>query len=211
MEPTLTTLKEKIQEIADIAASVPENLQVSCFELLLRDHLQSISTKPEQQGQSPEGGKLPAETPPVEPKPVEEAAKGQSDVTMADIHLKARKFMEKYSVTIAEINNLFYKDAGVITPLYEDVKTTRMSEAQIRITLLQSLKSALGDGEFAATVEAVRTECRDRKTLDGANFAANYKNNATLFDFEKFDRETKALRLTEDGRKELAQLIKELQ
>ena len=61
------------------------------------------------------------------------------------------------------------------------------------------------------TVEAVRTECRDRKTLDSTNFAANYKNNASLFDFEKFDRETKALRLAEDGRKELAQLIKELQ
>jgi hypothetical protein len=173
--------------------------------------LQSISTKPEQQEKPSEGGKPPAETPPVEPKPVEEATKGQSDVTMADLHLKARKFMEKYSVTIAEINNLFYKDAGVITPLYEDVKTTRMSEAQIRITLLQGLKSALADGEFAVTVEAVRTECRDRKTLDSANFAANYKNNATLFDFEKFDRETKTLRLTEDGKKELAQLIKELQ
>jgi hypothetical protein len=48
-----------------------------------------------------------------------------------------------------------------------------MSEAQIRITLLQGLKSALVDGEFAANVEAVRTECRDRKTLDDANFAAN--------------------------------------
>jgi hypothetical protein len=207
----VTTLKEKIKEIADIASSVPESLQVSCFEILLRDHLQSISTKPEQRRQPPEGPNPPPEAPPSDAKPVEEAAKGQSDVTMADIHLKARKFMERYSVTIAEVNNLFYKDAGVITPLYEDVKTTRMSEAQIRITLLQGLKSALVDGEFAANVEAVRTECRDRKTLDGTNFAANYKNNDTLFDFDKFDRETKTVRLSEDGRKELAQLIKELQ
>ncbi|MDP9050353.1 MAG: hypothetical protein M3O31_06445 [Acidobacteriota bacterium] len=207
----MSTLKEKIKEIADIAASVPENLQASCFEILLRDYLQSISEQPASRQQRPDEPKPPAVTPVDEAKPVEEAAKGQSDVTMADIHLKARKFMEKYSVTITEINNLFYKDAGVITPLYEDVKTTRMSEAQIRITLLQGLRSALIEGEFAANVEDVRTECRDRKTLDGANFSANYKNNNTLFDFEKFDREIKSVRLSENGRKELAQLIKELQ
>ena len=46
--------------------------------------------------------------------------------------------MEKYSVSIAEVNNLFYKDGGDIPPLYEDVKTTRMAEGQIRVTLLQA-------------------------------------------------------------------------
>lgn len=43
-----------------------------------------------------------------------------------------------------------------------------------------------------------------------ANFAANFKNNASLF--EGFESYAKAnpLRLSEDGRKELAELIKEL-
>jgi hypothetical protein len=202
-------LKEKIKEIADIASSVPENLQVTCFEILLREYLQSISPAPAPQDK-PQPLAAPGARPDVS-KTVEEATKGQSDLTMADLHLKARKFMEKYSVTIAEINNLFYKDGTTITPLYEEVKTTRMAEAQIRVTLLQALGSAFKDGEFVANVESVRAECRDRKMLDSTNFSANYKNNSSLFDFNKFDRETKSVRLSEDGRKELAQLIKELQ
>lgn len=204
----MSTLKDKVKEIAEIAASVPENLQVSCFEILLRDYLESLSPPP-----------IKESTPPTkaaagilnQDNGVSEVTKGQADLTMADLHLKARKFMERYSVTIAEANNLFYKEGTAIKPLYEEVKTTRMAEAQIRVTLLQALRGAFTDGEFIANVESVRSECRDRKMLDTTNFAANYKNNSSLFDFEKFDRETKTLRLSEDGRKELAQLVKELQ
>ena len=46
---------------------------------------------------------------------------------------------------------------------------------------------------------------------DLANFAANFKNNSTLFDgFEKYDKKRPRIRLSEDGRKELAELIREL-
>jgi hypothetical protein len=186
----VSTLKDKVKELAEIARSVPENLQVSCFEILLRDHLESLSGAGESQEPKASEKVSPAAIQADAGKTFEDSAKGQTDVTMADIHLKARKFMEKYSVSIAEVNNLFYKDGGDITPLYEDVKTTRMAEAQIRVTLLQALRNALVDGEFTTNVEAVRGECRDRKTLDATNFAANYKNNSSLFDFETFDRRT---------------------
>jgi len=206
----MSDLRDKVKELAEIAALVPENLQATCFEILLRDYLASLS-----------GGGVPPTkqkagediTPPAlgTEDSFEEAAKAQADVTQADLHVKARKFLEKYGVSISEVNNLFYKEGTEIKPLYEDLKTTRMSEVQIRVTLLQALLSVLSDGEFTAQVDNVRTECRDRKALDGANFAANYKNNDSLFDFEKYDKDTKTLRLSEDGRKELAQLIKELQ
>lgn len=208
----MSDLREKIKEIADIAGLVPEHLQATCFEVLLRDYLASVSTG----GRSQPKGAAPPEGAPTtrdaaQGKTFEEAAQGQADVALSDLHVKARKFMEKYGVSIGELNNLFYKEGTTIKPLYEDLKTTRMAEAQIRVTLLQALRSALADGEFIAQVEAVRAECRDRKALDGANFAANYKNNGSLFDFQKYDKDTKAIRLSEDGRKELAQLIKELQ
>ena len=119
--------------------------------------------------------------------------------------------MEKYSVSLADLNNLLYKEGQQILPLYEDVKTTRMAEAQIRIALLLSLRNALTNGEFEATIDAVRTECRDRKCYDQGNFAANFRNNQSLFDFEKYTKEMAEVRLSENGRKELAQLIKELQ
>jgi pyruvate/2-oxoglutarate dehydrogenase complex dihydrolipoamide acyltransferase (E2) component len=209
----MSNLRVKVKELAEVAALVPENLQTTCFEILLRDYLASLSNG----GAPPPKQKPDAEAAPAakgieDPeKSFQEAAKAQADVTLADLHVKARKFLEKHGISISEINNLFYKEGTVIKPLYEDLKTTRMSEAQIRVTLLQALLSALSDGEFIAQVENVRTECRDRKSLDVANFAANYKNNDSLFDFNKYDKDTKSLRLSENGRKELAQLIKEFQ
>lgn len=209
----MADLREKVKELADIAALVPEHLQATCFEVLLKDYLVSVSggTSRRSKENAEASAAAPAAGAEAPEKTLEEAAKSQADVTLADLHVKARKFFDKYTVSIAEINNLFYKEGTEIKPLYEDLKTTRMSEAQIRVTLLQALHRALSDGDFTAEVESVRTECRDRKALDAANFAANYKNNASLFDFNKYDKETKVLRLSEDGRKELAQLIKELQ
>ncbi|WP_263769455.1 hypothetical protein [Propionivibrio soli] len=211
----MSSLQEKVKEIAEIAASVPENLQVTCFELLLRDYLAAASPKePPPQKQTTEAAAIGAAT----ESGSEEASSGaersepvQADVTQADLHVKARKFMEKYSISISELNNLFYKEGAAIMPLYEDLKTTRMSEAQIRIALLQALHHGLGDGEFIAQIEDIRTECRDRKVLDGTNFAANFKNNKSLFDFDTYSKDTKSIRLSEEGRKELADIIKELQ
>ncbi len=200
-------LRDKVKEFAEIAALVPDNLQVTCFEVLLRDYLGSGIVSPPAQKKAPAD-----EIPPTTPeKNIEEAAKIQADLTLADLHVKARKFLERYGVSIDELNNLFYKEGADIKPLYEDLKTTRMAEAQIRVTLLQALGRALADGEFSSQVESVRAECRDRKALDAANSAANYKNNISLFDFDKYGKDTKVLRLSENGRKELAQLIKELQ
>jgi hypothetical protein len=209
----MADLRDKVKELAEIAALVPENLQAACFEVLLKDYLASASCSASllAKEKAVPGAATPAAAVEAPEKILEEAAKTQADVTLADLHVKARKFLEKYGVTIAEINNLFFKEGTEIKPLYEDLKTTRMSEAQIRITLLHALHRALSDGDFTAQVDNVRGECRDRKSLDGANFAANYKNNGSLFDFEKYDKDTKVLRLSEDGRKELAQLIKELQ
>lgn len=213
----MSSLQNKVKELADIAASVPENLQVTCFELLLRDYLASISGEaahpPRQVGAAKNSG-APAEIAAAQEESItggDKSAPAQADVTQADLHVKARKFMEKYSVSIGELNNLFYKEGRSIMPLYEDLKTTRMSEAQIRIALLQALHHGLGDGEFIAQVEGIRTECRDRKVLDGPNFAANFKNNNSLFDFDNYSKETKTIRLSEEGRKELAEIIKELQ
>lgn len=202
----MSDIKEKIKEFAEIAASVPENLQAICFEILLRDHLSSIAGE-----RKPPIVENPENTEPKAPAAPGDTDKTQADIVSTDLHVKSKKFMEKYSVSLTEINNLFYKEGQDILPLYEDLKTTRMSEAQIRVTLLQALRTALTSGEFTADVEAIRTECRDRKSYDGPNFAANFKNNSSLFDFDTYSKDTTTVRLSEDGRKELSQLIKELQ
>ncbi len=205
-------IKNKVREIAEIAKTCPDNLQVVCFETLLKHYLGSL----EQTGQEkttgmPSTGGTPKETaatttgtPPTNPVK-------QDDVKDADLHLKAKRFMEKEDVTLEQINNLFYKEGPDIKPLFDDLKTTRMAESQIRVTLLQCLVAAMLNGEFEASITDVKTECTQRKCLDSSNFTANFRNNGTLFDSAKIDRRTQTLRLSDAGRKELADLIKELQ
>ena len=85
-----------------------------------------------------------------------------------------------------------------------------MAASQIRISLLQALRNAISCGEYEANIKDIRQECTDRKCYDPKNFTANFRNNKKLFDFDSFTRETKTVRLSEAGRKELAQVIQEL-
>jgi hypothetical protein len=205
-------LRERVLSIVSIVKECPENLQPLCFELLLRDYLESkrrpvASETPQRQPVPPAA---PKDENTEEGVAASETPTGQQDLKAGDLHVKVRKFMERHSITLDHLNQLFYKDDGEIKPLYEDLKTTRMAESQIRAALLHALLSAMRTGEFVADGEVVRTEVQQRKAYDKANFAANFKNNANLF--EGFESYVKAnpLRLSEDGRKELAELIKEL-
>jgi len=207
-------IKEKILEIVEIAKSCPENLQPICFETLLKYYLAKIEP-PSDKGRKnlPNGMQKPGE-PEVGrisvKSEIREEAK-QEDIKESDLHLKVRKFMEKEGVTIAQINNLFYKEGDHILPLFDNLKTTKMAESQVRVTLLQCLINALSAGEFQTQPDAIRNECTLRKCYDGSNFMTNFRNNKTLFDSEKIDRETTSLKLSEAGKKELANVIKELQ
>jgi hypothetical protein len=204
----MADLKEKVLEIAEIAKACPENLQAVCFELLLRHHLESLSaTKPSRE----EAPAARPDTPELAPKSSLDSPRGQDDLSEADLHVKVRHFMKKYGVTLEHLNNLYYKEGNAVMPLYEDLKTTRLAESQVRIALLQSLRNAILTGDFEAQVADVRTECTERKCYDQNNFGNNFNNNAGLFDFEKYTKSVTAVRLAEDGRKELAEVIKELQ
>ena len=207
-------IKEKILEIAEIAKSCPENLQPICFETLLKYYLAELEP-PSDKGRKNllTGAQKPGESEVKSSSVKSEIQEGakQEDIKESDLHLKVRKFMEKEGVTIAQINNLFYKQGDRILPLFDNLKTTKMAESQVRVTLLQCLINALAAGEFQAQPDAVRNECTQRKCYDGANFMANFRNNKTLFDSEKIDRKTTSLRLSEAGKKELANVIKELQ
>jgi len=207
-------LKEKILEIAEIAKACPENLQAICFELLLKDYLSSRA--PERRGPGPlpapnSSTQEPQQSGTEEQPPVAGHAGGQDDLAEVDIHVKARHFLKKYSVTIEQINNLFYKDGDKLGTLYDDLKTTRVAESQVRVALLQALLRALQSGEFECDVEEVRSECEARKCYDRNNFGNNFTNNAGLFDFGKYNKSITKIRLSEAGKKELSELIAELQ
>jgi hypothetical protein len=207
-------IREKVLEIVEIAKACPENLQAICFETLLKYYLEKQSPGSAKGRKDVTAETAKSDEPEAESsgreKQTQPGAK-QEDIRESDLHLKARKFMEKEGVTIAQINNLFYKEGEKILPLFDNLKTTRMAESQVRVTLLQCLINALSTGDFQAQLETVRTECTERKCYDGTNFMSNFRNNRGLFDSENIDRKTKSLRLSEAGKKELAKIIKELQ
>lgn len=119
--------------------------------------------------------------------------------------------MEKYKISVEQLNQLFYKEGDSILPLFDDLKTTRTSECQVRVALLKALVNALSSGEFQTNVEEIRSDCQARKCYDTNNWNNNFQNNASLFDFGKYKKDLKTVRLSEDGKKELSELIGELQ
>jgi hypothetical protein len=204
----MADLKTSVLEIAEIAKLCPDNMQVACFELLLRHHLESQSelrapNLPPANTPSPSGLDSSSPAP---------SNDGQDDLGDADLHLKVRRYLERHSLSVAQLGNLFYKESNSILPLYEDLKTTKMSESQIRIALLQALSSAISGGEFTVSVESVREECKARKSYDPSNFTQNFSNRASFFDFgDRFDSSVPSFKLSEAGRAELAEVIKKLQ
>jgi len=202
-------LKEKVLQAAEIAKECPENLQTICFEILLK-HLLSSSREEKAPPEKPRE-KVQEEVKREPESIVEETAMKQDDLLDSDVHVKARKFLDKHGLTLENLNQLFYKEESRILPLYDDLKTTMTSESQVRITLLQCLQSAIQSGDFETTVEATRTETKMRKCYDNNNWANNYTNNAMLFDFEKYSKNVKAIKLSDQGKTELADLINELQ
>jgi len=206
-------LKEKVEEFAEIAKALPDNLQVVCFELLLK-HFLDGGKQVRGEAKPPAGEEPPAPTQPRATAPVTppgQAEAKQEDIKIGDLHVKAKKFLEKQALSIEQINNLFFKEDGQLKPLYDDLKTTRTSESQLRLTLLLALQNALTTGDFEVDIEAVRQECNTHKCYDANNFSNNYNNNKSLFDFDKYTKASKFVRLSEAGKKELANIIKELQ
>ncbi len=203
-------LKQKIMEFVALAKECPESLQAKCFELLFADHLQQLR---------PKVASLVEDAKPSKPTG-DDAKKGgedkkasqQEDIAESDLHVKARQFLKKSSLTIEHINQLFYKEEGNFLPLYDDLKTTKASESQIRIALLHSLLQGMHTGDFEFNGESVRGEAQVRKCYDGPNFVTHFKNSKELFDgFSKYSKTSPTIKLSTDGKAKLAEVIKDLQ
>jgi len=223
----VTSLKEEVKEIVEIVALVPEEHRAMCFEMLLKDALSTrhVSPKPiphpapHSSASEAKPAKSPAPTinagnvtddqisqaTGIQPK-VNEG----SDIVMADLHMKTRKFMSSNGLTLEHINNVFYKEGDKFELLITDFGATNMTEGQIRIASMQALHHALTDGDFTTTVEAVREECKMRKCYDTPNFARNFRVNAETFDFGEWSKDVTELRLSEVGKKALAEVVKNL-
>ncbi len=196
-----TALSEKIKDIIEIADSCPEIYRVECFKILLTNALES---SPKQNSEKNNGDD-------VSGNPEDDTSSSlQKEILEKDVHLKFKQFMKKNDLSISLVNELFYYENGDLLPMYDDLKTVKSSEVQIRIGLLQAMQNAIQSGNFEFDGEAVRAECQKRKAYDSTNFTKNFNNNPKLFDaFDTYNKGT-SIKLSEAGKAELLKAIMEI-
>jgi len=203
-------LKQKIMEFVALTKDCPENLQEKCFELLLADYLQQLRPKAPDVAEDVKQPKLTGDEGKKEGE--DKKTPQQEDIAETDLHVKARQFLKKSGLTVEHINQLFYKEEGNFLPLYDDLKTTKAAESQIRVALLHALLSGMHTGDFEFNGESVRNEVQIRKCFDQPNFATIFKKNSELFDgFSNYSKTSPTIRLSTGGKARLAEVIKELQ
>jgi hypothetical protein len=210
----MADLKGLVQEVVDATKLCPESLQPLAFEMLLRHQLEVAERPrrtPKDEGHVRHDVKNGAQ-PPDEAAAEEaiEVDRADEEITLRDLHAKTKRFLQESSLTVEDLNALYYKEGSEIKPLYDDLRSTGMSESQIRIALLEAFENALASGNFEFRGESVREKCKIHKCYDSPNFTRNLRNNASLFDgFESYDASA-PIRLSTEGRRRLATVISEL-
>lgn len=195
-------LKKQILEIVEIVKTCPPNLQEKCFEMLLQSAIQS-NKLPEVKVSKVDIDEA-LETPAI--TPVVNISSG-AEIEMKDLHTKAKRFVPK-DLSLEEINNIFYKENGDFLPLYDDLKSPKIAEAQIRVALMEALKNGLKTGDFSFNVQTIRKLCETYKCYDGSNFAANFKTNKQNFNEDYTTNGN--MSLTSKGKEEMVKIAKEL-
>ena len=209
-------LKSEIKEIIEIVNQCPESLKEKCFEILLDNFLKSSQpttsvikssenyTDNKTRDTNIADAPIPDNT--IKDEPI-------TEITLKDFHVKLQRFLNNNGITIDAINFLYYKEDNKLMPLYETLKSTNMSECQIRLALLTAFENAFSDsnGDFTFSYNVVRTRCNAMKCYNASNFAAYFKNNSSLWENwpDKIDKET-IISLSSEGKKELAKVLIEL-
>jgi hypothetical protein len=193
-------LKTAVNEIAGIAASVPEQFRDKCFELLLssllgQDHPtdkvdKNISTEKEaetstDEAEPPKGTKIPMTT-------------------------QLRLLMKKTGVTAQELDKVLMYDDGEVHFVREP-HDTAISTGQIEWSLLLALKNAILKDSITTDPEDVRSICQEKGFYDKANFATNFKSARSVKLFKApLVPQGDAQPLSSDGQDALGRLVKRL-
>ena len=192
--------EKQLKEIIALAEICPEPYKVECFKLLLKyqlgEHLNKQSVFVNDTAQESDG--------------IENTVdKKQREIVDSDLHLKFKKFMKDYGIEIERINQLFYFEEGAFLGMYDDLKSVKIAETQMRVALLHAMINAMNCGNFEFDGEAVRAECQKRKAYD-QNYATNFKNNSSLFEGFVAYKKGISIKLSENGKNELSKVIEEL-
>ena len=192
-------LKDEIQEIAAIAGSVPEPFRQQCFQLLLTKLLES--------GKPPHSLKAQQEKQDEREAP----SKGGGDkVGKIPMPAQLRVFMQKTTVTEEQLRAVLTVEDDEVHFLKEPTPG-KIAKGQTQWALLLALKNAITSNTFSVDPEAVRSICQEKGFYDKANFAKNFKQEATAKLFKKpLEPQGDPQALSSDGLTALGQLVKTL-
>lgn len=195
----LSDLKEQIQEVSRIAASMPEEFRQKCFELLMTHVLASAS-----------GGPAPALPPTFLgsgiPFTLPPAALNYSGVPPMSSLLVA--FVKKNGLTNEQFSRVVGYLHGTVV-FYREPDVGKAAQSQIEWALLLALKHAIVDGHFIVDGEEVRLICQEKGVYDRRNFYANFKRSAEFFRAPP-EPGSKPQPLSSKGIAVLGQLVKRL-
>ncbi|HNW71677.1 MAG TPA: hypothetical protein PKZ36_00295 [Candidatus Paceibacterota bacterium] len=200
----IKNIKEQIKEIIEIVNLCPANLQEKCFDILLSDIIKSDKTKDEGH---PKKDEVPDKKESEDKNKNINLVSNGEEFEMKDFHTKTKKIIPK-ELTLEEINNLFYKEGEEIKPLYDDLKSSKVAESQMRVAIMEALKNGLKTGDFSFNTQTVRELCESYKCYDSANFSAHFKKNGGLFNEEY--KNNIIMSLSADGKKEMVKIAKDL-
>jgi hypothetical protein len=193
-------LKEEIKVIAEIADSVPQAFKERCFEVLLQNLL----------GSTP--GPATSVVPPVQQPPADtnevKPPAGVNGTIPTSSQVKV--LMQKTGLTQEDLSSvLMYEDQSVL--FVHEPKTTKVARGQVECALLLALKNGIESNVLSADPEKIRSICQEKGFYDKANFIKNFKGTTTAGYFTgAMEAQGEAQKLTTEGMKELAKVVKDL-
>jgi hypothetical protein len=193
-------LKADVKEIAEIAASVPEQFRDKCFEILLSSLLrqEGSGTTGEHTANKEQKSDAQEETKP-------KGAPGAIPMTT-----QLRVLMKKTGVTKEELDKVVDYENGQVNFIREP-HPKGITTGQMEWALLLALKNAILKDSLSTDPEDVRSVCQDKGYYDKANFAGVFKapRNAKLFR-KALAKQGPAEPLSSEGQDALGELVKRL-
>lgn len=199
---SLTALKEQIQEVSKIAASMPEEFRQKCFELLMT-HVLNSSGAPLPPLPHLLGSAIPfTAVPPAPLSPI-----GYSGAPPMTALLTA--FVKKIGLTQEQFGRVLGYVHGNVVFYREPEAGKNNAQSQIDWALLLALKNAITQGHFIVDGEEVRLVCQEKGIFERRNFYPNFRKHADYFRSPP-EHGGKPQPLSSKGIAALGQLVKRL-
>ncbi|MCY4259177.1 MAG: hypothetical protein OXC91_02785 [Rhodobacteraceae bacterium] len=183
-------LKTEIDAIVKIVESVPENLRVKCFEILLKNYLVSLDAS----------------------HPDDTGGPSARPIASTNIPSDREVVMRQIGVTEKELSDILVFDGSEIHFISEPNAKSKAHRV-VQWALLLALRNALTSdkGDLRVDPEALRSICQDKGCYDAKNFWGTLKSSthAPLF-AGRLQSQGDARVLSPKGKAALKDLIREL-